>query len=240
MEKIIYLNMVEMERNHWWYKGRREIITNILKSYLRPNMQILDAGCGAGGMMECLSKYGQVTGIDVSKEMVEHCRNIGLSATCDSILKLPFQDHFFDLVLCLDVLEHLPDEMTALEELKRVIKPEGVLVLSVPAFSWLWSDHDNLNNHYRRYNAGELVEIIKKSNLSLKRSTYFNAFLLPLIWLVRKFGRRIFDYQQRTDFEMGSGMLNNLFYNILRLEQFVLSYLNLPVGVSQIVIAKRN
>lgn len=241
MDKIIYLNMVEMERNHWWYKGRREIIGKIIQPFLHSNMKILDAGCGAGGTMEYMSEYGSMLGVDISKEMVEHCRNIGLNALCESIHCLPFQDHTFDLVLCLDVLEHLQDEKQVLEELNRVVKPGGILVFSVPAFSWLWGKHDELNDHYRRYNFGELKDVIERSNLRPERSTYFNFFLLPTVWVVRKVGKKIPRFAQKgTDFQFGSGVLNQLLFSILKLEQLLLQYCDLPIGVSQVIVARKN
>jgi SAM-dependent methyltransferase len=240
MNNIIYLNMVEMERNHWWYKGRREIIGKLLTPFLKSDMQMLDAGCGAGGTMEYMTKYGSIVGTDISDEMVEHCRKLGLSAYCENIINLSFEDEMFDLVLCLDVLEHLPEEMTALEELKRVIRPGGLLVLSVPAYRSLWGKHDELNNHYRRYNFGELLDIIKKADLTLERSTYFNFFLLPTVWLIRRFGGKLPFLNSDTDFNYGAGRLNGLLYRILKLELYILNYINLPTGVSQVVIARKN
>ncbi|RYD03376.1 hypothetical protein N752_20180 [Desulforamulus aquiferis] len=173
--------MVQMERNHWWYKGRREIITKLLAPYLSSDLHILDAGCGAGGTMEAMSKYGSVLGIDISDEMVEHCQKVGLPASCHSIMELPFKNDTFDIILCLDVLEHLPDEIKALEELKRVVRPGGVIAISVPAFSWLWGKHDDLNEHFRRYNYGMLEKVVQKVGLSIERTTYFNFLLLPAV-----------------------------------------------------------
>lgn len=239
MNDIIYLNMVEMEHNHWWYKGRREIISKLLISYLRLKMKILDAGCGAGGTMAYLSRYGTVVGIDISEEMVEHCRKMGLPAHRASVAKLPFEDQSFDLALCLDVLEHLHDDRAALEELKRVVRPGGLLVLSVPSFSWLWGHHDDLNHHYRRYNFKELVQVLHSVGLEVERSTYFNFFLLPPVWFVRRFGRLCPFLNRNTDFQLGCGKINFLFYGLLKFESILLGYLNFPVGVSQVVLARR-
>ncbi|WP_274376908.1 class I SAM-dependent methyltransferase [Desulforamulus reducens] len=230
--------MTEMERNHWWYKGRREIIGTLLSPFLKCGNKILDAGCGAGGTMEYMLKYGCVVGVDISPEMVEHCRNIGLSAYCEGVERLPFENHSFDLVLCLDVLEHLPDERPALHELKRVVRPGGMLVFTVPAFRWLWGRHDELNNHYRRYNFGELINLLKKSNLRVERTTYFNFFLLPSVWLVRRLGR-VLNFTNKTDLELGTGIMNQLLLFILKIELGFLKIINFPVGVSQIVVAKK-
>lgn len=228
--------MVEMERSHWWYKGRREIIGKLLTPFLEPNIRILDAGCGAGGNMEFMDEYGTVVGIDISQEMVEYCRMIGLKVSHGSVDNMPFQDADFDVVLCLDVLEHLPDEQPVLEELKRVVKPGGILIFSVPAFSWLWGKHDDQNNHFRRYNLYQLESILKKSKLSIERNTYFNCFLLPVVWFFR---RMIYKKSRETDFEIGTGSLNQVLLSILKLESFLLGFCNLPIGVSQIIISRK-
>ncbi|WP_003545109.1 methyltransferase domain-containing protein [Desulfotomaculum nigrificans] len=239
MEKVIYLKMVQMERNHWWYKGRREFISKLIRPYLRPNLHILDAGCGAGGTMEYMARYGSVVGIDISEEMVEYCRKEGLSAYHGSVTKLPFANGLFDLVLCLDVLEHLPMDQIAVEELKRVIRPGGLLVISVPSFSWLWGRHDELNQHCRRYNFGELIKLVQLAGLSVERSTYFNFFLLPPIWLARKLGRLLPMGPGQTDLNFGTVRLNTLLYSILKLEAELLGKFNLPIGVSQVVLARK-
>lgn len=237
MEDIIYLKMVEMECNHWWYKGRREIIGKLTRSYMTTPLKILDAGCGAGGTMEYLARYGSVQGIDISSQMVEHCRKTGMSAVCASVSELPFGDEEFDMVFCLDVLEHLPDEKTALKELIRVVRPGGVLVFTVPALTKLWGQHDILNNHYRRYNFGDLQKLLTDVNLSIERVTYFNFFLLLPIWLIRKIVRQ--NNATKTDFQLGTKSLNGFFYLVLKLENLLLGYINLPVGVSQVVIARK-
>ncbi|CCO09090.1 class I SAM-dependent methyltransferase [Desulforamulus hydrothermalis] len=240
MNQVIYLNMIEQEKSHWWYKGRREIIGQVIKPYLQPAMKILDAGCGAGGNMEYMLKYGSVVGVDIAPEMVKHCRKKGLSAYCESITALPFADHVFDLVICLDVLEHLADERAALAELTRVVRPGGVVVVSVPAFNWLWGEHDILNNHYRRYNYGQLNRLVKEFPLSIERTTYFNFFLLPIVWAVRQFKNSLPGFlNKRTDLYLGSGRLNRLFYQVLKIEQLILVFCNLPVGVSQVLVARK-
>ncbi|AEG61042.1 class I SAM-dependent methyltransferase [Desulforamulus ruminis] len=239
MEEIVYLNMVKMECNHWWYKGRREIISKLLNLYLSPDMKILDAGCGAGGNMVFLEKYGSVMGIDISPEMVEHCKKIGLMARRESVTRLSFEDQSFDLVLCLDVLEHLENDQKALEELKRVLRPGGLLLITVPSFSWLWGRHDELNQHYRRYDSGELQQILQSAGFQVERSTYFNFFLLPPVWLVRKLGRMLPAFGGKTDFQFGCGRLNLFFYAVMKLEAVLMDYVNLPIGVSQLILARK-
>lgn len=239
MENIIYLNMVEKELNHWWFKGRREIITKFLSPYLSNNMEILDAGCGAGGTMEVMTKYGMVTGVDTSEEMIDYCQKKGLNANCHSILDLPFDDSTFDLVLCLDVIEHLPDEEPAILELMRVLKPGGLLLLSVPSFGWLWGRHDELNNHYRRYNYGVLSRTVQKAGFKEERSTYFNFFLLPAVFLIRKISKLLPVQSNNTDFQFGTGLLGSLLYLTLKIESCYLRYMRFPIGVSQLMLVRK-
>lgn len=190
--------------------------------------------------MELMSKYGYVVGVDISKEMVENCQNMGLPANCNSITELPFENDSFDLILCLDVLEHLENDLAALEELKRVLRPGGLIILSVPAFSWLWGKHDELNEHCRRYDYGMLKDVVIKAGLSVERSTYFNFILLPAIGMVRKIGNLFPRNNLKTDFQFGSGLMNTLLYSILKLESKMLGRINIPVGVSQVVLARKN
>lgn len=238
MDNLIYLKMVSMEQNHWWYKGRREIIGKLALPFLKSKIKMLDAGCGAGGTMEYMSEYGSIIGVDISREMVEHCRNIGLSAYCESLDHLPFADHAFDLVFCLDVLEHLSDERPALKELVRVVRPGGILIFTVPAFSWLWGNHDDLNNHYRRYNRGDFSKLIRAFELSIERTTYFNFFLLPPIWFIRKISKYPL-FQKETDFEFGTGVVNKLLLTLLRMEGALIRVMNIPIGVSQVMVVRK-
>src|SRR5437764_2777514 len=141
--------MLDVVERHWWYRGRRQIIRTELDRLPLPNgAAVLDAGCGSGRMLEELERYGDVHGVDVTPEAAEMARSRGHRDVVTGPLEhLPWPAAAFDLITCLDVLEHLPDERAALRELARVCKPGGWMVLTVPAYEALWSHHDEANHH---------------------------------------------------------------------------------------------
>src|SRR6185436_1739843 len=150
--------MVACEERHWWYRGRRSIVRAELDRLPhRPSLRVLDAGCGSGRMMSELAKDGFVSGLDLSPQAVALARSRRHpSVTLGRVERMPYADHSFDVVTCLDVLEHTPDDGRSLAELRRVTRTGGHLVLTVPAYGFLWSNHDVVNGHYRRYTRSSL------------------------------------------------------------------------------------
>jgi SAM-dependent methyltransferase len=181
------------EESHWWYRGRRRIVIDTVTDLAtEPSPRILDAGCGSGRNMVELSRLGSVTGTDVSERALELARERGVgSAELARLEKLPFADQSFDLITCLDVIEHIPDDVGALRELRRVIAPGGSLVVTVPAYPWLWGRHDEANHHERRYTGRTLVAAATAAGWELERLTHFNALLLPAAAAYRLVERRL-------------------------------------------------
>ena len=145
--------MLDVDEHHWWYRGRRLIIRAELERLALPaGARVLDAGCGSGRTLEDLGRYGEVHGIELEPEAAELARCAGLGEVrIGRLEELPWDDASFDLITCLDVVEHTPDDRVALRELRRVCKPGGWLLVTVPAYPALWSLHDEANHHYRRY-----------------------------------------------------------------------------------------
>src|ERR1700689_284356 len=141
------------EDRHWWYRGRRRVLDVLLDGlHMPPGLRVLDAGCGSGRNMVQLQRYGQVTGIELSPPSGRGARERGGGGVLEgSVLEMPFADDSFDLAVSLDVVEHLEDDIAALRELRRVVAPGGRLLVTVPAYQWLWSRHDVLNHHHRRF-----------------------------------------------------------------------------------------
>jgi SAM-dependent methyltransferase len=183
--------ILDSDERHWWYRGRLRIVTNEVERIgLPPNARILDAGCGSGSVLGHLRAFGEVTGADVSPLAVAAARARRTGEVVQaSIERLPFPDGSFDLVTCLDVLEHTPDDVAVLRELRRVTRPGGHVLLTVPAYQALWSGHDELNHHFRRYRRGGLRDAAIRAGLRLERDTHFNALLLPPAAVVRVLGR---------------------------------------------------
>jgi SAM-dependent methyltransferase len=176
-----------VEDSHWWYRGRRTVIDRVLDRMGLPDRaRILDAGCGSGRNMIELARHGTVTGVELSPPSVEIARRRATGEVIEgSILEMPFAAESFDLAVSLDVIEHLQDDLAALKELRRVVAPGGRLLVTVPAYQWLWSGHDEINHHHRRYTRRSLLDVAQQAGWECARTTYFNSLLLPVAILLR-------------------------------------------------------
>jgi SAM-dependent methyltransferase len=179
------------EDRHWWYQGRRRVLERTIERLELPkHARILDAGCGSGRNMVELAHHGVVTGIELSRTSVELARERDVGEVLEgSVMDTPFDDASFDLTVSLDVIEHLEDDVGALRELRRVTKPGGALLVTVPAYQWLWSGHDEINHHHRRYNRRTLLTAAESAGWHLEHSTHFNSLLLPAAILLRALER---------------------------------------------------
>jgi SAM-dependent methyltransferase len=184
--------MLENDERHWWYRGRRRVLKAVLDSVdLPPRPRLLDAGCGSGRTLDDLAARGRVSGVDTSPLAAAAARERGhADIHVSRIEDLPFEDGRFDLVTCLDVIEHTPDDRESLAELLRVTRPGGLLVATVPAYPALFSAHDVANGHYRRYRAETLGAAAAQAGWARLRDTYFNTILFPPAAMVRLARRR--------------------------------------------------
>lgn len=250
MDRIAYETFARLEDTHFWFVGRRRIFFDLLDrecgaAGAADGARVLEIGCGAGGMMAPLARYGRVHGLDVDREYVAFCRQRGFDRVlCGSGYELPFADACFDLVALFDTMEHIPDEARALAEVHRVLKPGGTLFVSVPAYQWLWSQNDRIAHHHRRYTRGRLRAALRGASLEPRRLTYFNAALLPLIvpavlWqkLLDRLGRLPEGYNNTS--VRVPRLLNRLFTRVMSGERRLLRHLDLPFGHSVIGIARR-
>src|SRR3954453_5584614 len=187
MEEHVYRQLYELEDEHWWFRGRRAVIHALLaRAALRPRPRILDAGCGTGRNLLEYGRIGEAQGVDPSADAVAFCQARGLDRVRQSgVEELPFADASFDLVTATDVLEHIPDDLGAARELRRVTAPGGSLLVTVPAYQWLWSQHDDSHQHQRRYTLGRLRSALTAAGWRPAVQTYFNSILLAPIALVR-------------------------------------------------------
>jgi SAM-dependent methyltransferase len=187
MDRDYELQTHQAEDRHWWYRGRRTVLEGVIADLgLAPGARILDAGCGSGRNMIELRRHGAVTGVELSEASVEIARGRDAGdVVAGSVLEMPFPDSSFDFAVSLDVIEHLEDDLGALRELRRVIAPGGALLLTVPAYQWLWSGHDEINHHHRRYTRRSLTRVAEQAGWHQARTTYFNSLLLPIAILLR-------------------------------------------------------
>jgi SAM-dependent methyltransferase len=187
MDRVEVQAMLANEDRHWWYKGRRRIVLDELARLSVPRGgRVLDAGCGSGRLLDALTAYGEVSGLDINPDSVEIARERGHDDVQQGVVEeLPWADDTFDLVTSLDVIEHTADDRVSMRELKRVAKPGGQLLITVPALQALWSTHDVYNNHYRRYDRRSMRALAADIGLTIERMTYFNSLLLPPAVVVR-------------------------------------------------------
>jgi len=195
MDRDYELQTHRAEDRHWWYRGRRTVLEGVLGGLDLPaGTRILDAGCGSGRNMIELARYGTVTGVELSETSVALARERQCGeVVAGSVLEMPFPNHSFELAVSLDVIEHLEDDLTALREMRRTVAPGGALLVTVPAYQWLWSGHDEINHHHRRYTRRSLQRIGEQAGWQQVRTTYFNSLLLPAAILLRvldRFSRR--------------------------------------------------
>ena len=209
-----------VEDAHWWYRGRRLVIDAVLeRDEMRRRARILDAGCGGGGNLELLSHYGSVTGLESSPEAAERARARGVGDIVEGSLEaMPFPAGGFDLAVTLDVLEHLDDDVAGFRELRRVVAPGGRLLVTVPAYPRLWSLHDEVNEHRRRYVRRTLVGPAEATGWRVVRVTNFNLGLLAPAAARRVVERMRRDPSSRSDFEVTPPWLDRPLLAPFRLE----------------------
>ncbi len=191
MDRDYELQTHQAEDRHWWYRGRRTVLERVIAQLRLPaRARILDAGCGSGRNMIDLARHGTVTGIELSETSVTLARERNSGEVIEgSVLEMPFPADSFELAASLDVIEHLQDDLLALRELRRVVAPGGALLVTVPAYQWLWSGHDEINHHHRRYTRSSLLHVARQAGWEPVRTTYFNSLLLPAAIVLRVLDR---------------------------------------------------
>jgi SAM-dependent methyltransferase len=249
MDRIVMQAMLGADERHWWYRGRRRVIRAELDRLPLPaGAAILDAGCGSGRTMQELVDYGTVSGIELSEPAAEVARARGLGEVMIGRLEeLPWAEESFDLITCLDVIEHTPDDRVTLAELWRVCRPGGYLLLTVPAYPLLWSEHDVANHHHRRYTRASLRAAARGAGWTLERMSAFNSLLLAPAAAVRLVRRRhlkrregIAAQEFRDELALGPQWLNGVLEWPLALEARWLSRGGtLPLGLSLMAILRR-
>jgi len=239
MELETYEEMYRLEDRHWWFVGKRLLVRALLKDALaQPDLRILDVGCGTGGLLAHLhTGTGAATravGVDRSEAALGFCGRRGLrSVACAETTQLPFRASTFDVVLLLDVLEHVPDEAALLAEIRRVLRPGGTALISVPAYQWLWSGHDDVLHHLRRYTAARLERLLGPGGFRVSRLTYTNvALLFPAIVVRAVLPRVGLRPREGTDFQEHAPWVNRFLLRLYRAEATLHRYVTFPFGLS--------
>lgn len=240
MDIGIYATEAAIERDHWWFAGRRLLLSQIIGEFsLPPGSSILDVGTGTGSNLRMLRELGfdRVLGLDRSREAARFCADKGLGPVeLGDVQALPFPDRHFDLVLATDIIEHVDDDLLALRELRRVLKPRGHLLLTVPAFELLWGLQDKVGHHKRRYRLSDLLERIGDARLSPERHFYFNYLLFLPILVLRRL-MRVLPLRVASEGEINAPWLNRILFRLFRLDVRTAPLVRPPFGVSALVVA---
>lgn len=229
---------------YWWHRARRRIIDHLLARTLRGNdLRILDVGAGTGATSKALERYGRVLAVDMSAEAVATARRRGLDVARMDATRLAVPDATFDLVVVLDVIEHLEDDAAAVLELRRVLKPGGVLLVTVPAYKWLWSSHDVANHHWRRYRRRELRGVLRTADLNVEVCSYvMMSMLIPAAayrLLERLPGRQVAEEEAHVRFTPVPPLLNWALSHAAAWGGRLAGRVWLPFGLSIAAVARR-
>jgi SAM-dependent methyltransferase len=242
LEQQIYSQMAAIQGEHWWFVARRRILAAVLHRHVRlpDGARLLEAGCGMGGNLPMLADFGQVSAFEPdtgARQIVS--RESGLEILDGRLPDaVPFEAESFDLVVALDVLEHVDDDLASLHALRRKLRPGGWVVITVPAFSFLWSTHDEIHHHKRRYRKEDLLRLVSAADLAPVKATYFNTLLFPAIALVR-LAKNLLRNDKPDGAALPSNPINRLLTALFASERHLVGRIALPVGVSILMLARR-
>lgn len=239
MDRVVYDRMAAHDSTHWWYRARRDILSDYLRRYARlpAHARVLEIGCGTGHNLPMLQSFGEVDAIEIDA----HARAIaserlGKPVGDARLPELPGVPRgAYDLVAVLDVVEHIADDVGALRAMASLLRPGGKILIAVPAHPWMWSAHDVVNHHQRRYTKRSLRAAIERAGLKPERMRWFNSLLFPLAAAARIAGR--LTGRDDSDDSPPPGPLNKLFEAVFRLERHLVGRVPMTPGVSIVTLA---
>lgn len=246
MNKKEYKNIYVNEGSHFYYVATHNLVLSLVKKYLpitnnKSPITILDAGCGTGLLAKKLEQFGKVTGVDYSFEAIKNARKRKLNVVKASIDKLPFPDNSFSIVTSVDVIYHewVEDDQKALNEMYRVLRPGGILILKVPALKWLKLGHDKFVYTKRRYDKNELREKMEKAGFKIEKITYINIVLLKLALM--KYIIESIHHSEEVESNVTKlpGLINQIATTILNIEYALAMKIDFPIGMGLIAVGRK-
>ncbi|MBF0171986.1 MAG: class I SAM-dependent methyltransferase [Magnetococcales bacterium] len=243
MEPDTYKNMAASQDVHWWFHGRRLLLKSMIQRLpLPPDARILDAGCGTGANLDMLHQFGTVWGMEPNAFALERAKTRSHSIVEYGTLpdQIPFAPINFHMISLLDVLSCCQDDGAVIRALSARLIDGGWLVVTTPAYGFLWSSHDNAQHHHRRYHMNQLRSLLEQGGLEVSFTTYFNTVLFPLIAMIRIFKRITGLFHGDDTVALPHPWLNHFFFHILSFERNLISRgVQLPFGVSILALAQK-
>ena len=230
---------LEEDRSHWWFRGRLAVIRAALRRALPPRrVRLLELGCGSGNVLAALAEFGEAVGMDAHADLAAAARAAGLDVRLGHLPDdLGVAPGWAEVVLLLDVIEHVDDDVATLCAAREGVGEGGLLVVTVPAYRWLWSGHDEVLGHRRRYTAAELRAAVERAGFTVVRVSYFNTLLFPLLVAVRVWKRLRGD--RGHDLRRPGAALNRLLERVFAFERHLVPRIALPFGASLLLIGRR-
>ncbi len=241
MEAAEHDRLAEHEEWYWWHRARERIVHRVLERWAPPRPRILDVGCGTGLTTASLRRFGPVVGVDLGPEALRRARQRSLPVARSCADPLPVPSQHFDVVVALDVLEHLDDDVAAAREILRALVPGGLLVATVPAYAFLWSSHDVALGHKRRYRRGQLRDVLLRAGFALERCSYVMSAILPAAALLR-LAERLRPARQepaRSGYVPVPRMVNEVLTRVVGFDGRLVQRAVLPFGLSVLAVARR-
>lgn len=243
-DEAYFDRMAAHARTHWWYEARRHLVTELLTGRLASGSRVIDVGCGTGDNLATLAAVaaGPVSGVEISRHALGRVPPgpAGTRVAEARAEDLPYASGSADLVTSMDVVEHLDDDLVALVEYRRVLRPGGLLVLTVPAYRWLWSAHDERAAHRRRYTRRRLEAVVRDAGFSVERCGYYNSFLVPPAAALRRTPLRRLAGEHDEEIGESSPAVSRAMTALCALERRWLRRHELPVGLSVYLVGRRH
>ena len=239
MERVVYDTMADLDQRHWWYRARREVLAALIRRRVQPpaGAKILEIGCGTGHNLAMLGEFGSVDALELDEEV----RSVAEKRLGREVMSAPLPElagvteRHYDLIGAFDVIEHIDDDRAAIASIATRLKPGGKLFMTVPAHQWMWSAHDMVNHHKRRYSKAALKRLIEASPLLLEAIGYFNSLLFPVA-MAERLSSKVRG-KDEADLSVPPKPINAALERVFAAERHLVGRLPLPPGLSLFAVA---